>query len=79
MLISLRMPAPFFGAAALAGAPFAGFFFAAAAGAGALAPLTSPSAVGKSPCALTAAIAELRSPASTVPRVSLPAESFAMY
>ncbi len=40
---------------------------------------TSPIAVGISPCARTAAIAALRSPASTRPRVSTPAESFAIY
>ena len=40
---------------------------------------TSPSAVGKRPCARTAAIAELRSPASICPRVSLPDASLAIY
>ena len=69
----LFRPPPFF-AGAFAG--FAPFF---AAGAAAAAPLTSPRAVGRSPCARTAEIAALRSPASTVPRRSAPEESFAMY
>ena len=76
ILISMFLlrPPPFFAAGFFAALPRAG----AAAGAGA-ALFTSPSAVGISPCALTAAIAELRSPASTVPRVSLPDASLAMY
>ena len=77
MLMFALRPPFFFGEAAFAGAALP-FFLGAAAAAGAEF-LTSPSAVGKSPCALTAAIAELRSPASTCPRVSLPAESLAMY
>ena len=60
----------FAGAAFLAGA---GFFAAAPP------PFISPRAVGISPCALMAAMAPDRSPASTVPRRSWPELSFAIY